>query len=256
MPFQPGKGTYFGLEPPTVETLLPSASGLCVQRIALCPHASGTHTECLLHIDPLIMADMTHTDAWKEGALVPCTVVRVKPVALGASGEQYTRSVPLPLADELVVTRAAIVQAVNAVHPHDDFMHSMLVLTEGVEAFFTHEAMHWLVEKKVTRLLVDQVTVDRAVCGPGMPAHRIFFGRRPWACITEMVRTPLSSEAPDGMYLLNLHLTAFLSTDAVPSRPVLYTLVERGTAAAAASSAAAMLPPLAPKSKRQRKSKA
>jgi len=37
-----------------------------------------------------------------------------------------------------------------------------------------------------------------------------------------MVRTPSVDEAPDGLYILNLHLAPIRYTDAVPSRPMLY----------------------------------
>ena len=157
-PYEPGKGTAFGLDPPVIEALLPSASGLCVERISFCAHASGTHTECLLHIDPLIRADMRNTDAWKEG-LVPCLVVRVDPVKLGESGDHYAKSIPVADDSELVISRAALQSALGKLHPqpHKEFMHSLLVLTSGVPAFFTNECIIWLVEQKTTRLLVDQV---------------------------------------------------------------------------------------------------
>jgi hypothetical protein len=166
---------------------------------------------------------------------VPCTVIRVVPVALGQAEEHYEPCTPIPDPEELVITKSALELAFSKIDvKHRDFLCCVLVLTDGVPAFFSNQAMAWLVGQKCTRLLVDQPSVDRAlgrragrraglpgppppsisnaasitgmVCGPGMPAHRTFFGRRPWATITEMVRCPARAEVPDGLYFLNMHL--------------------------------------------------
>jgi kynurenine formamidase len=44
--------------------------------------------------------------------------------------------------------------------------------------YFTADAMHWVVERGVTSLVVDLPSLDRAQDGGVLTAHRIFWGRR------------------------------------------------------------------------------
>jgi hypothetical protein len=99
-------------------------------------------------------------------------------------------------------------------------------------AYLTREAAEWLVEKKVEHLVVDLPSIDRAHDEGHLTAHRIFFGlpadarelskvQRPQCTVTELAYVP--DTAPDGVYLLEIQAPA-LGGDAVPSRPLLYTL--------------------------------
>jgi kynurenine formamidase len=101
-------------------------------------------------------------------------------------------------------------------------------------AYFTADAMHWVVERGVTSLVVDLPSLDRADDGGSLTAHRVFWGlapdvldahqaRRGRALVTELAYVP--DAVHDGLYLLDLHVPAF-ATDAAPSRPVLYPLRE------------------------------
>jgi hypothetical protein len=100
-------------------------------------------------------------------------------------------------------------------------------------AFFSNEAMQWLVEEtSIEHLLVDLPSVDRLHDEGLLSNHRLFWNIAPGThgsninqfkhkTITEMVY--VSNEIKDGTYLLNLQLPR-LNLNAVPSNPVLYEL--------------------------------
>ena len=84
----------------------------------------------------------------------------------------------------------------------------------------------------IETLVLDLPSADRADDGGKLTAHRIFFGlppgsrraadsSRPRASITELAW--IGPGIPDGLYLLDLQLPAFL-TDAAPSRPLLFAV--------------------------------
>jgi hypothetical protein len=94
--------------------------------------------------------------------------------------------------------------------------------------------MFWIVARDVASLVVDLPSLDRADDGGTLAAHRVFWGLPPGArdarqaqrgraLVTELAYVPES--APDGLYLLELHVPAF-GADAAPSRPVLYPVTE------------------------------
>jgi hypothetical protein len=98
--------------------------------------------------------------------------------------------------------------------------------------YFQVDAMRWIVERGVTSLVVDLPSLDRADDGGRLAAHRVYWGlpagstearqaTRGEALVTELAFVP--DAVADGLYLLDLHLPAFV-TDAAPSRPVLYPL--------------------------------
>jgi kynurenine formamidase len=100
--------------------------------------------------------------------------------------------------------------------------------------YFTVDAMHWVVERAVTSLVVDLPSLDRADDGGALMAHRTYWGLAPGviesrhaqrgrALVTELAFVPES--VADGLYLLDLQVPAF-GADAAPSRPVIYPLSE------------------------------
>jgi hypothetical protein len=103
--------------------------------------------------------------------------------------------------------------------------------------YFAADAVHWMVERDVTSLVVDLPSLDRADDGGALAAHRAFWGlppatqdarqaQRDRALVTELAYIP--DECADGLYLLDLQVPAF-ATDAAPSRPVLYPIRERAS---------------------------
>ena len=102
---------------------------------------------------------------------------------------------------------------------------------QNSSAFFTIEAMNYIVSLGIKHLLVDMPSVDRLFDDGILSAHNIFWETKDkafninTACktITEMIFVP--NEIKDGKYLLNLQIAPF-STDAAPSRPILYEINE------------------------------
>ena len=98
--------------------------------------------------------------------------------------------------------------------------------------YLSRQAAAWLVDQGIDHIVLDLPSADRAEDGGRLTAHRIFFGlpagsrrareaERPLASITELAW--IAPSIPDGHYLLDLQMPAFLS-DAAPSRPLLYAI--------------------------------
>lgn len=223
VPFEFGKGTAFGLDPPVRRALLPEGAGCYADRIELCAHASGTHTECEGHVNP--QGDFTDIlKTWPP--LTECYVLRVKCETLGESGESYEGSAPSAEPNEKVVSARALEIAFSRIPNKDQYsdVRSVVIMTLEPEwVFFTDQAIKWLVEKGITCLIIDKVSIDRERCGPKMPAHRGFFSNRN-AIVTENVRQDESVK--EGVYILSLQLSPILGTDAVPSRVLLYPIAD------------------------------
>ena len=94
-------------------------------------------------------------------------------------------------------------------------------------AFFSIDAMEYIVSLGVEHLLVDTPSVDRLLDEGNLSSHNIFWETKEkefntntkHKTITEMIFS--SNSIKDGSYLLNLQIPAFVS-DAAPSRPILY----------------------------------
>ena len=204
--------------------------------IVLIPHCNGTHTECAGHLT------RERLDAWRvaPAGLVAALLLSVEPEA--AAGESTE---PAPQPDDRLITARALEQRWPQ---HPPFALQALVIrtlpndaakrtrdyTGRNPPYLSREAARLLVERGIAHLIVDVPSIDRAHDDGRLTAHRIFFGlpaaavqlaavARPAATVTELAFVPDS--APDGFYLLELQRPA-LDGDAVPSRPLLYPLIE------------------------------
>jgi len=204
----------------------------------LSPHCHGTHTECVGHLTD-------NADTLAGLTPVPpmlAALVSVSPEPLGSAATQAGTNA----STDPVITRALLATAA-ARWIHDPWT-ALVVRTLPNHAgkryqqyagpcpapYFTADAMRWIVERGVTSLVVDLPSLDRAEDGGALAAHRVYWGlppgaldahqaRRGRALVTELAYIPGS--APDGLYLLDLHVPAF-AADAAPSRPVLYPVQE------------------------------
>lgn len=205
----------------------------------LAPHCHGTHTECVGHIT----ANAADIAALTPAPPALALLVTVVPSPLGAA---TTDRPPVHEASDPVITRAALAAAAARwvrdpwtaltvrTLPNDPVKAHRTYVGPCPAPYFTPDAMHWVVERGVTSLVVDLPSLDRAEDGGALTAHRIFWGlppaaldahqaRRGRALVTEFAYVP--DAAPDGLYLLDLQVPAF-GTDAAPSRPVLYPVTE------------------------------
>jgi len=205
----------------------------------LSPHCHGTHTECVGHLTDDGTGVATRTP------VPPCValLVTVRPRRLGTvPDEPPGRHAPT----DPVIDRASLSQAaqrwehvpwtalVVRTWPNDVEKRWRSYPGDCPAAYFTSDAVRWVVERGVASLVVDLPSIDRADDGGALAAHRLFWGLPPGArdarrasrgqaLVTELAYVP--DAAPDGLYLLDLHVPAF-GTDAAPSRPVLYPLKE------------------------------
>jgi kynurenine formamidase len=206
----------------------------------LSPHCHGTHTECVGHLT----GDATEVAGLTPAPLALAALVTVQPGPLGAISHDRPR---LSAATDTVITRAMLATAaqrwvrdpwtalVVRTLPNDPGKAHRTYSGACPAAYFTADAMHWVVERGVVSLVVDLPSLDRAHDGGALVAHRVYWGLAPGArdaylaqrgraLVTELAYVP--SSVDDGLYLLDLQVPAF-GADAAPSRPVLYPVVER-----------------------------
>lgn len=205
----------------------------------LAPHCHGTHTECVAHVTA------NAADLARLTPLPPALALlaSVRPVPLGdvtvEPGSRHERTDP-------VITRALLADAalrwvgdpwtalVVRTLPNDPGKQHRSYTGPCPAPYLATDAVHWMVERGVTSLVVDLPSLDRADDGGALAAHRAFWGlppatqdarqaQRGRALVTELAYVP--NEFADGLYLLDLQVPAF-ATDAAPSRPVLYPILE------------------------------
>lgn len=196
------------------------------------PHCNGTHTECIGHITDERVSVLTSLNQ----EMIRSTLVSVTP---RSTTENYT---PDLNKDDLVITKEDLELKINDVNPA--FLQGLIVRTipnlenknsrdymKFAPAFFSIDAMEYIVSLGVDHLLVDTPSVDRLLDDGHLSAHNIFWETKGKELnkkaqnktITEMIFAP--SYLEDGAYLLNLQIPAFVS-DAAPSRPIIYKINE------------------------------
>jgi arylformamidase len=213
--------------------------GSCnVAELRLIPHCNGTHIETVGHIvnDPVPLAEVL------GASLFSGRLVTIAPSLPRNSVEGYG-----PTLDEgdRLITRRALEEALHAV-PREE-SQALIVRTLPNDAskaggvyddidpppFFSTEAIGYLIDVEVEHLLVDVPSIDRMYDQGTLSNHRLYWNVPP-SChtlcgktgsrktVTEMIFVP--DDIPDGLYLLDIAVPAFLS-DAAPCRPVIYPLV-------------------------------
>ncbi len=203
------------------------------------PHCNGTHTECVGHITNQRIA--IH-DSLKD-SFIPASLVTIQPE--NAFETEDTYSVQFGCEDKLI-TKKMLENALA--DTAENFLQGLIIrtlpneeskrtrtYTDNVSPYFSLEAMHFILEKKVKHLLVDLPSIDRTFDEGKLSNHRIFWNLEQGSfqfdekslihnTITEMVFVP--DFVDDGNYLLNLQIAPFAS-DASPSRPILFQIFEK-----------------------------
>ena len=194
------------------------------------PHCNGTHTECIGHITDERIDILSSLNE----EMIPATLISITPKS---TNENY---IPYLNNDDLVITKEDLELQLKDVNP--GFLKGVIIRTlpnseskknkdymKAEPAFFSIEAMEYIVSLGVQHLLVDTPSVDRLLDEGNLSAHNIFWETKEKEfnlntknkTITEMIFA--SEDIKDGSYLLNLQVPAFVS-DAAPSRPILYRL--------------------------------
>ena len=204
--------------------------------VTLTPHCDGTHTECAGH---LTLETLEARKVIPVGFL-KALLVTVTPTPADRTGES---SRPTPQAGDLLITSAALARAWPAGLPFEPQALVVRTLPNSIRkrtrdyrsqpaAFLSLPAATLMVTRGIEHLVLDVPSADRADDAGELSAHREFFGlpagsvalaavRRPQCTITELAY--IDDAVADGAYMLNLQIPA-LGGDAVPSRPLLYTV--------------------------------
>jgi kynurenine formamidase len=206
------------------------------EQYTLIPHCNGTHTECVGHItnERISIGDCL------RDAIVAAVLITVDPTRGSDTAETYSMAIE---ETDRVITRTLIESALR-LRPKGDALiirtlaNDQRKLTrkydEPVPAYFTTQAMERLVELGFRHLLVDLPSIDRLYDEGVLSNHRVFWNveqvsvaataeTRRDHTITELIYVP--NDIEDGRYLLNLQIAPF-HTDASPSRPLLFRLIE------------------------------
>ena len=222
-----------------------SRDGSCnVTTINTTPHCNGTHTETVHHIvdqqvlinevipkRPLIAALVTvkpkpskgigqsyRPDLKETDTVITSTMLER---AFAVSSGKTNSSDKLPL-DALIVRTL----------PNENNKRYFYYGDDRQPAFFTIEAIDWIIEKGFDHLLVDMPSVDKMYDEGKLTCHHRFWNvpesshsltELSWThkTITEMVY--VSNEIMDGIYGLVIHVPNFC-LDAAPSNPILLPL--------------------------------
>jgi len=215
--------------------------------LTLIPHCNGTHTECVGHLtrEPV--------DAHRvvPMGLLPALLVSIEPADAKTISESTE---PAPQPGDLLITRRALERAWSTPTSIEKnrqtsapFEPRALVIrtlpnrpdkrsqdySNQTPPYLSREAAELLMECGIEHLVVDLPSIDRTHDEGRLTAHRIFFGlpadsvklaqaRRASSTITELAYIP--DAVTDGPYMLELQVPA-LGGDAVPSRPLLYSLL-------------------------------
>ncbi len=183
------------------------------------PHAHGTHTECLGHIT------RTHerlADCIKETHVL-AKLITITPEKCSDKDKVITASQLMPMLKKNEVNSLII-----RTKPNDSSKLKMDYSGTN-PTYFSQRAMEYIVASGIDHLLIDLPSVDKEQDGGKLISHKIFWnmnggtGRRFHATITELIYVP--DTIPDGYYLLNLQWSSF-DMDAVPSRPVIYPVIQ------------------------------
>jgi hypothetical protein len=180
---------------------------------------------------------MQHIDAAAPGpaealnqGLMMARLITLHPSSLGPSGEHYN---DCGAAEDAILSASALKSAAG----NEPLPQALVLRTlpNGSEKrcqnydidwapYLSFEAIDWLCQAGVMHLILDLPSIDRHDDGGELPNHHRFWAAMgASASITELAFIPQTT--PDGLYLLDLQLPNLL-TDAVPSRPLIYPVME------------------------------
>lgn len=193
--------------------------------LTLCAHGNGTHTESVGHItEERLPIPNVLNKFWFVSQLVTVT-----PDKIGCVDLLQIQQLVIHEGIEAIVFRSL---------PND--MDKKSRIWSGNNApYFEPEALAYLAGLGIQHLLTDFPSVDPEVDEGRLSAHHCWWGQpqrkehgnvhrvspedsRFGCTITEMIY--VENGIADGLYALNLQVPHLL-TDAVPSRPILYSLV-------------------------------
>lgn len=187
------------------------------KNIKINPHGNGTHTECVGHISK---EEYLINQCLKEYMFL-AELITVSPMKL-ENGDSVITQNEVNHVGNLSQAKAIIIRT----QPNDIDKESRNYSGTN-PPYISDEAVAFLVYKGFEHLLIDLPSVDREEDGAKFLAHKAFWkypgSVRKYSTITELIY--VANEIEDGLYLLQLNVLN-IETDASPSRPILYSLVE------------------------------
>ena len=202
--------------------------------VTLIPHCNGTHTEGAGHLT----VDSPPLHAQIPTQPLPALLLSLAPQAAASTTET---SLPLPQPGDALLTRSALLDAWPQHLPFDPqvlilrTLHDARPPSQRVDnpPYLTLPLVQELVARGITHLVTDLPSIDRSHDEGLLSAHRVLFGLpagstdyaaalRPQATVTELAY--IDPALNDGPCALQLQVPAW-SGDALPSRPLLFTLV-------------------------------
>ncbi|PIR23319.1 MAG: hypothetical protein COV44_03300 [Deltaproteobacteria bacterium CG11_big_fil_rev_8_21_14_0_20_45_16] len=216
-----------------------SKGGSCnVEEIYFIPHCHGTHTESIGH---LVNNAITISELSFQLQFLKTCVISIPVVEARKSKEHYTSN---SSGNDLWLTAEAIQKSwenLDHLFPPEALVIRSLpnpankpLSQNSNAAYFTEEAMRWLINRDIEHLVVDIPSIDRMEDGGKLINHRAFWNLLPdqktinkdsWRTKTLTEFAYIPDRAKDGCYIMNINPIDW-HLDAVPSSPILFP-VER-----------------------------
>ena len=206
--------------------------------VTLIPHCNGTHTEGVGHLT---------RDCPPLHALIPIQPMAALVLSLQAETVPLSEedSLPAPQAGDLLLTRRSLLAAWPKDLPWQPQVLVLRTLPNSPDKctrdysslnppYLSRQLVEELVARGIEHLITDLPSIDRSHDEGLLTAHRLFFGlpvgscewadaARSQATVTELAY--IAEHISDGPCAVQLQVPAW-SGDALPSRPVLFRLME------------------------------
>jgi arylformamidase len=179
------------------------------------PHGNGTHTECVGHI----AKEDYYVHECVKDIFYLAELISVYPTML-ENGDKIIDTSHLAMISHQGKATGLIIRTL----PNDETKLERQY-SESNPPYITNEAMQMIVDYGYDHLMIDTPSVDREYDDGKLACHHIFWSypeaTQAHKSITELIYVP--NEVRDGLYLVQNQLIS-LKMDAVPSRPMLYSL--------------------------------
>lgn len=207
-------------------------------KITMIPHCNGTHTEGVGHIS----LERIPVNQILKDSFIPSTLITIEPSSAIDSDDSY---IPDKGETDMIITKQSLQSALKG--SNKDFLKALIIRTlpnddskksrrymESPPAFFSMDAMEYIVSLGVEHLLTDLPSLDRTFDEGKLTAHHIYWGvpfeshdvdahKHSLKTVTEMIYAP--EKIKDGAYITNIQIPDFTS-DAAPSRVLIFPISE------------------------------
>ncbi len=180
------------------------------------PHGQGTHTECVGHISRSFQ---------KVNEILPNPFMLAELITIKPESLEEDHVITKAQIDEHVNNKLATALIIRTL-PNSDEKRT-IDYSNTNPPYLTTQAIEFIVKQNYSHLLLDLPSVDKEKDDGAVQNHKIFWdvdGKiNENRTITELIYVP--DEVENGLYILNLQLSNVV-LDAVPSRPILYAVLQ------------------------------